>query len=1156
MKILTINFKNINSVEGENRVDFGRPPFADAGVFAVTGPNGSGKSSILDAITLGLYGETYRFDRPARHVMTRHTAESYAEVEFLVGEDRYKSSWSVKREDNDPNGRLLVPEMKLMRITTDENEVLAETHQAVCQHITEITGMNFRNFTRSIMLAQGDFAAFLNALDNERLDILEKVISADIYNDYRNNIIKKADETQAVLAVLNEEISALELLEPEALEACEHDLIDFKVQLAELKQQRVTLEQQQSWRRNIASIEQRIVVLTDKQQNLRKQTEAEQARLDKIATGQGALVYQKDWADLEASQQGVEDTRLVLTDYQNELKQLQEKLANSEYVMEEGKEISDKTMAEQQAAIANEKEKIDQYTLEKQSENNSLRSLEQQRDEKQAILATVNAWLEEHAMDEHLLENFPETGKLKNLRAQLASLSGDQQSAAKWLQSTSSAINKNKSTIQKSTRKIAKLKLKLQINEQSLEALGLGRNAEQIDELLKDQQTRVDDFRELYELSRAHARLTRGRLSLFGLGRAQEDKSLSGLQTELDRFKDDLKREENIRKALEEAVFNEGLLAKMNADRQHLEDGKPCPLCGSLEHPYSKKPPVLTDSKRALTDQRAKIQATVAGIDRINLQIKMAEKKSETNQANIQRINQLRSQWLSLCNRLNAVSEDMEINNTRKMRKLLKTEKIELKNILLLAKKYRLKQKNIDKINQLIAKHDALIEMLKINSQELDTQWENRPQELEDLEQTLAKCRQDEKELTAKVIEQLTLVGEKMPAKGKEDALFDRMNQRRQDYQSYAIRHKNLNGELETLAGKIADSQNIMAELTQKLKACSDRLQQEEFTTLHLVLIEKQKLIVEKERLLEQQNQNTASLYKALEQKIQGTEWGNINELTELFHLMEHKTEFEQQLAALKTELDNLATELENVRTQLMEKQSLALTEATEEEIAIQLRENAEKIDIVSLEIQHFEQVLGKQELMRQKYEALSTRQAAQEEIVQECLADVKQMEEEQGSVFRRRVQVKMADRLLAKANQVLEKISGRYYLRQMPSEQGLALEIEDTYQQNARRLPRTLSGGESFVVSLALALALSELASNGSSVDSLFLDEGFGSLDAETLYVVISTLEGLHTHGKKVGVISHVDAIQKRIKAQLQMGKRPNGMSYLKSIPDQEVLF
>ena len=1155
MKILNIHFKNINSVEGEIRVDFRRPPFADAGVFAITGPNGSGKSTILDAITLGLYGETYRFDRPALHVMTRHTTESYAEVEFAVGEDSYKSSWSVKREKNEPNGRLLAPVMRLMRIAA-EDEVLAETPQTVCQRITEITSMNFRNFTRSIMLAQGDFAAFLNALDNERLDILEKIISSDIYSDYRNNIIAKADEAQTTLALLNEELSALELLEPEKLEACEHDLADFKDQFAEFKQRQTVLKQQQSWRKNIASIEQRIAALTAKQQNLRKQVETDQGRLDRITAGQGALAFKEDCARFESNKESIEETRLMLAAYRNELKQLQEKLAASEGAMAEGKEAPVKSVAEQQAAIATEKERIAQYTLEKQSEINLLRSLEKQRDEKQAVLTTVDAWLEEHAIDENLLENFPETGKLKNLREQLAALTGNQKSASKWVQNTASAINKNKAAIQKSTRKIAKLKLKLQINEQKLEALALGRNAEQIDELFKDQQERVADFQALYELSRAHARLTRGRWGVFGLGRAQEEQSLAELRSELERFKDDLRREENIRKALEEAVANESLLAKMASDRRYLEDGKPCPLCGSLDHPYAKKPPSLTDSKRALVDQRAKIQAIVAGIDRIGLQIRTAEKQSETNQANLQRISQLRSQWLSLCNRLNAVSEDMEINNTRKMKKLLKTEKIELKNISVLAKKYRLKQKNIERIKLLITRHQALIEELKNNSQKLDSQWQNRPQELEELERALAKCRQDEKELTVKVLEQLARVDEKMPAKGKEDAFFDRLNQRRQDYQSYALRRKNLTAELGTLAEKIAVSQKIIAELNQKLGTCSGRLQQEEFAALHLALIEKQKLIAEKERLLGQQDQDMAGLRETLEQKLQDTEWGGVNELIELLHLIERKPEFEKQLASLKTELDSLAAELEKVQAQLATEQALALTDASEEDIASQLHNIAEKIDMTGQEIKHLERMLGQQELMRQKYEALSTKRVAQEEIVQECLAEVKQLEEEQGGVFRRRVQVKMADKLLAKANQVLEKISGRYYLRQMPSEQGLALEIEDTYQQNARRLPRTLSGGESFVVSLALALALSELASNGRSVDSLFLDEGFGSLDAETLYVVISTLEGLHTHGKKVGVISHVEAIQKRIKAQLHMGKKPNGMSYLKSVPDQEVLF
>jgi exonuclease SbcC len=137
-----------------------------------------------------------------------------------------------------------------------------------------------------------------------------------------------------------------------------------------------------------------------------------------------------------------------------------------------------------------------------------------------------------------------------------------------------------------------------------------------------------------------------------------------------------------------------------------------------------------------------------------------------------------------------------------------------------------------------------------------------------------------------------------------------------------------------------------------------------------------------------------------------------------------------------------------------------------------------------------------------------------------------------------------MADRLLETANLFLNKISGRYILHKKKSEQGLALEIEDTYQKNIRRLPKTLSGGESFVVSLSLALSLSEQANNGKSVDTLFLDEGFGNLDEEALYMVMSTLKSLKAHGKTVGVISHVKGVMDRIDTRIEMKKEANGLS------------
>jgi exonuclease SbcC len=223
--------------------------------------------------------------------------------------------------------------------------------------------------------------------------------------------------------------------------------------------------------------------------------------------------------------------------------------------------------------------------------------------------------------------------------------------------------------------------------------------------------------------------------------------------------------------------------------------------------------------------------------------------------------------------------------------------------------------------------------------------------------------------------------------------------------------------------------------------------------------------------------------------------------------------------------------------------------ELAPEEIELKLKTAKEKMELAGLEAERLETIVREQKQYKEKHAAILAQVEGQQALVQQANAEIAEMSAENGMVFRRRVQERMVERLLSQTNATLEKISGRYYIRQKPSDRGLALEIEDTYQGNVRRLPKTLSGGESFIVSLALALGLSELANNGRSVDSLFLDEGFGNLDAETLYTVINTLEGLRAHGKTVGVISHVEAVQKRFKAQLQLVKKPNGLGELRKV-------
>jgi len=1142
MKILNIHFKNINSLEGESRINFEQSPFSDTGVFAITGPNGSGKSSILDAITLGLYGETFRFDRPASHVMTKHTAECFAEIEFSLGGEKYKSSWHVERAAGDPESQLMPPEMQLIRL--QDGEVLANTHHEVCARMTEITGMNFRNFTRSIMLAQGDFAAFLNALDSERMDILEKIISTDIYADYKKEVIDKADNAQKELDRLKQDLAAIQLMDPEKQEACEHDLIDFKEQVSELQDEQSSLKQQQSLLIKVTAIKRQIVEQEKSLEKAKTQVENTQKILDRIAAAQDALIFKDDIEAHRIKSHVIRQGKSALEDFQSELKQIKDKLGDE--AAPEG--VALLSFTEQQQTIDNARAQVNHFGLNRQSETTLLLSLAAQSAEKKSVLATVSTWLEEHAADALLLTDFPEIGKLKKLQAELAELSGKQKSFTKQSKKTISSLKNNTAALEKENKKQTELRHKLQADEKELKAMAQGNTPDDIDALRLEQQDRVKDFQTLYNLAQKHQKLTGG-FGFFSLFRRKEqpDHDVEVLSLELEKLRLEIKREENIKRVLEESIIHESLLKKMAPDRVHLVDGKPCPFCGALQHPYAKYPPAVGNSKQALIDQKAKIRVLKEKSINTGLKISDAKKQSEKNQTRQTQIQQIRAQWLSFCNRLNIVSHDLDINKLRLMKQLIKKETNELTEIVRFATKYRSKQAGIEKFKALIAKSVTTIEQLQINTQQLGSNGQGLTQEQIDIEAALALCQKEEKQLADKVIEQLTLLGEKMPAKGQEDALFDRLNVRRQDYHGYAFRHKGLTEELAALEAKQASCQAEITRCNEQLEIYGSQLQTEETIGLHLALVEKQKLIADKEQLLAKQEIEAANLHQALQEKIRATQFTSLHEISEMLELMESQPELERQRAELEQEIDAKAIELEASNAQLEADFAYFDSTLNATEIEEQLRRIAGKMEIASLEVQHMERLLNEQKQLQQTHEAVLLRLQQQEEASRPCFAEAELLAAESGMAFRRRVQGRIADKLLSQTNAILEKISGRYYLRQVPSEQGLSLEVEDTYQANVRRLPKTLSGGESFVVSLALALGLSELANNGRSVDSLFLDEGFGNLDADSLYTVISTLESLHTHGKIVGVISHVEAVQKRFKAQLQVVKKPNGMGELK---------
>ena len=264
MKILAIRIKNLASLDGITEINFTEDPLSSAGIFAITGPTGAGKSTILDALCLALYAKTprYRFAEngidikdvqgttikqdDVRGILRDGTADGYAEVDFAgVDGQYYRATWSVRRARNKAEGNLQAYEMALKTISTNQDIPGRKTE--LLEEIERLVGLNFEQFTRSVLLAQGDFTAFLIAGKDEKSSLLEKLTGTHIYSEISKRIFENHREQQQKLRELNVQREGITTLTSEELNVLQEQKATLEIALKSYEKQIANLNKETEW---------------------------------------------------------------------------------------------------------------------------------------------------------------------------------------------------------------------------------------------------------------------------------------------------------------------------------------------------------------------------------------------------------------------------------------------------------------------------------------------------------------------------------------------------------------------------------------------------------------------------------------------------------------------------------------------------------------------------------------------------------------------------------------------------------------------------------------------------------------------------------------------------------------------------------------------
>ncbi len=1063
MKFKRLMFKNVNSLYGEHKIDFEDPAFRN-GIFLISGDTGAGKSSILDAICLALYGCTPRAEKPTKDrddIMSKGANELIAELTFSLGDQEYRACFEHSRaERSDARKTFRDSRQELYR----GKVALTRTKDEFKNEIARLVGLNMRQFTQCVLLAQGGFDAFLKASSDERSAILSSITGTEIYGALGARINQE-------YRTLNAEYNAQKKSDEEIVLLPEDKRAELERQLADAQQRRQTLEN--ALREGVGQRQIFIAVRegelkvkeADGALGLLQQREADAApERGRLNDAKRADACRQEFLAADRARKEVENAEKELAEREREVEILGKKAVQFEAERREAEEAVTKITAERTAGEALFKE---------------VRALDVQCREKGLLLERTAQELKSarETRDRHLRTFQAEEKKWRALEA-------DSKLAQEYLAGHPADLE---------------LEHRRAVWEERRLNLVKAENAN------SEQRKQVEALQQELDRRRGEQAPLRDREQQAEKAEALHRQRLQEIETKITELLDG-HTEEEIQQQMQNLTFSQAFYKKAKSyedERKMLKPGKECPLCGSPDHPF----------------------CDGAGLPENKFEAELASLRSVV--AELQKQKKLHSDGVA-----GSVKLMEQVLDSRHRREDLEKEIVRLQ-----AELERIGKQLAEAENAAVAAAKSLADEFEAA---LQTRWTDHTALPPELQKRIDACRSA------------------LEKQARLEAGRQSFETARQLYEQLAPGCAKTVQELqERFAAQKAESDGLIRDRKAKFAGDPDAAEKAlkareaqaraKFDSANQNAAQAAAVAENKRKyreglalkLKDELLPALAAAEKSFSGKLLLKDFADEETFKSKLMSAEDLEKLEKALQELDSSLTGAKATLEERRNNLAEMKKKLPENVREEELLAELARQEEAVKKAAEEVQTHLLALKSDddnksllEKSRQKSDALKKQLA-----VWEYLDD--RFGTADGSRFTRIAQGYTFRNLITLANRNRLGLLKKHFKLIGSRTDLLELNVIDHYRGDVERTSRNLSGGESFEVSLALALGLSEMSSisQKASLGNVLLDEGFGTLDDKALDSALELLINLRSaSGKLVGVISHVEKLKDRIETRIDV--------------------